>query len=364
MKDLNSREEIERLGWDHVPEVLCDGVTSWKEAVARGVEAGLQPAEGRGDWFCSPVAIKNSNLFKIKNIKFLEALQAMTESRVKEFFRTFKARNTSRMIREMNPPSAIPESKAWNMTMDDVVEYVLPENFTRGHSSAILSLGPWFTEGHVEEGGDDSIAFAPVGKKIFLIANRLKRSEELFKKSTSAEEFVKMLLAGPPPHWRGQVKFYFSDASSFLVQPSLCCHSVLTVSTGPSFVTGWEACDPSDWRRPRRTLRTYATGMQHSLLYSIQTESSSLTEAADRVEQLEETKAKRKAERQQTNQPKKTAPRRESSEASMQMRALADRGFTDSGPLKKRLLYNKRERKLLNLKNSGDRLKKRKPPEL
>ena len=67
------------------------------------------------------------------------------------------------------------------MTMGDVVEYSITQHFTGGQSSPIFSVGPWFTEGQVEEGGDDSIAYVPVGQKIFLIANRIKHSEELFK---------------------------------------------------------------------------------------------------------------------------------------------------------------------------------------
>ena len=121
------------------------------------------------------------------------------------------------MIRKKQPPSVIFESKAWNMTMDDVVEYALPRNFTRGHSSAILSFGPWFTEGHVEKGCYDSIAFTHVGKKIFPIANWLKRSERS-NTSMSAEEFVEMLLAGSPSHWRGQVKVLFFGSNSFLAR--------------------------------------------------------------------------------------------------------------------------------------------------
>ena len=65
----------------------------------------------------------------------------MTESRVRNILGTSKVRGVSRMIREMQPTSAIPENKAWSMTMDDVMNYVLPGNFTRGHSSAISPLG-------------------------------------------------------------------------------------------------------------------------------------------------------------------------------------------------------------------------------
>ena len=70
MGGLNSREDIERLGWKHVPEIMCDSVTAWEQEVERGVQAYLQPAEGRGDWFRNPVAKKTPTCSKSKTENF------------------------------------------------------------------------------------------------------------------------------------------------------------------------------------------------------------------------------------------------------------------------------------------------------
>ena len=68
----------------------------------------------------------------------------------------------------------------------------------------ICSIGIWFTAGHVETGGDDSITHVPVGKKLMVIAKRGKASRRVESLLTSAKAVVQflskpLLLSGNRP---------------------------------------------------------------------------------------------------------------------------------------------------------------------
>ena len=63
-------------------------------------------------------------------------------------------------------------SKAWSFAVDSLAECVVPNSLCLTKIDGIASFGPWFTAGHIETGGDDSITHVPIGRKFMLIAER------------------------------------------------------------------------------------------------------------------------------------------------------------------------------------------------
>ena len=68
--------------------------------------------------------------------------------------------------------------------------YDQPSHVKNVHSSAVIGIGRWFTDGHIEERGDVSVSVTPLGKKFFMIANRGAASERLFKMTCTLESFL------------------------------------------------------------------------------------------------------------------------------------------------------------------------------
>ena len=63
--------------------------------------------------------------------------------------------------------------------------------------------------------------------------------------------------------------YYIPNKSHFLCQPALCAHSVLTFTTDPSLVLGWEAINISDISRAQETLSNYGNGLQNNAFKSL-----------------------------------------------------------------------------------------------
>ena len=83
-----------------------------------------------------------------------------------------------------------------------------------------------------------SVSVTPLGKKFFMIANRGAASERLLKMTCTLESFLLWVIGGPKLEFEKNVFFHITEPSDMIVQPSLCAHSVLTISTGPFLVSG------------------------------------------------------------------------------------------------------------------------------
>ena len=55
-------------------------------------------------------------------------------------------------------------SDAWSFNADGSCRYSFPNTLGLTKIHGFCSSGKWFTAGHVETGGDDSITLVPVGK--------------------------------------------------------------------------------------------------------------------------------------------------------------------------------------------------------
>ena len=99
-----------------------------------------------------------------------------------------------------------------------------------------------------------------------MIAKRGAASSRLFAMTFTIESFVSWVLKGPKLHCEKNVFYHITDVSDMIIQPSLCAHSVLTISTGSFLVSGWEANDVTDRHLKSQLVTKYCPGICNEVL--------------------------------------------------------------------------------------------------
>ena len=146
--------------------------------------------------------------------------------------------------------------------------FSIPESLTFTNFDALFQFNPYYTDGHVETGGQDSISYTLVGEKLFLICNRGKQSVLLERQLRSVKNFIQLVKHGSGKY-EHSMYYYIPNKSHFLCQPALCAHSVLTFTTGPSLVLGWEANNIKDISRAPETLSNYGNGFENNVFKNL-----------------------------------------------------------------------------------------------
>ena len=157
-------------------------------------------------------------------------------------------------------------SSGCTFSIGGVIDFSLPAGLLLTKTDGMVQEGEWFTQPHIEIGGDDSISKVPFGDKLFVLCERAAASANFDRLITTPQDFIRFLLKGPQNTTdKNTVRFYFPKSSSFLCQPALCCHAVLTRS-GRSFVCGWEATILDDRSRCSDVLRFYCYGSRRDFI--------------------------------------------------------------------------------------------------
>ena len=132
------------------------------------------------------------------------------------------------------------QSSAWSLSIDGLVDCKIPSGLQLTKLDAIASFCLWYTGGHVETGGDDSITHVPVGKKLMIIAERGYHSRLLEKLLQSTKALINFLVKGPSTNAvQNKVRYYVT--TPLMIQPGLCAHTMITLSEGPALTAGFEA---------------------------------------------------------------------------------------------------------------------------
>ena len=137
--------------------------------------------------------------------------------------------------------------------------YVLPNNLEFRTVDGILSKNQWFTEGHIELCGDDSISATLFGKN-FVFTKRGRPSKFFIQTIKSGKDLRELFNKGSPSMWEEDWFVSIPQSVSFIIQPALTAHSVLTMSA-PALNAGWEAGDLSDTARFPSVRSTFAFGL-------------------------------------------------------------------------------------------------------
>ena len=123
--------------------------------------------------------------------------------------------------------------------MDHLCAWSLPKCLEFSSVVGIYSFDKWFTEAHIENKGDESIAAMPFGKKLFIYAAGITASRWLLKTVVDIPSFLALASQGRPESWETKLFFGIPKPTSVIAQPSFWAEAVLTVE-GPAFVLVWE----------------------------------------------------------------------------------------------------------------------------
>ena len=162
-----------------------------------------------------------------------------------------------------------------------------------------------------------------------MIAKRGAASSRLFAMTSTIESFVSWVLKGPKLPCEKNIFYHITDVSDMIIQPSLCAHSVLTISTGYFLVSGWEANDVTDRHLKSPLVTKYCPGICNEVL---------------RV-------GLKKSNPQKCSKALATA-KISKTEAIGQLVSMSNRKFSKKSPSKRgRSSVSKKQRKLNNLKD-------------
>ena len=261
-EDILNEEKLIKLGRQAVPAIDGSKCSTW-DIITEMKSCGLGLLFDR-DWAKEPIVIRNQSLFTM-HAGFVENVSSVSTGlrlilNIRKFW---KLRGQDRVYGPISSfdTKFTKNSSAWSFNLDGLVEYKMPNALTLTKLDGIFSFGPWFTAGHIETGGDDSITSAPVGKKLMLIAKRGRASRRLESLFTSWTAIADCLTKSPSKLMKNNVKFFITYPDALMIQPALCAHTVVTMRNGPALVVGFEGRDESDLKRRKQVLNYYPTGL-------------------------------------------------------------------------------------------------------
>ena len=155
------------LGWRSVRKLDRSSLNSWHAVAEKMVEEGMINFIRNG-WPTIPIIIENQQLFKMKS-GFVYKVKACIDA--SQLLRRIESHRVFTKI-SSGDLEFTSQSSVWSFSIDGLVDYEIPSGLHLTKLDAIASFGLWYTGGHVETGGDDSITHVPVGKKLMIIAER------------------------------------------------------------------------------------------------------------------------------------------------------------------------------------------------
>ena len=188
LENLYDEQNLIKLACDAVPSFDGKNCESWAD-LAQKIKSSCGSAEVNFDWPTEPIVIKDQQLIHVnESFRRNFAAAATSASNLLTCIRTKKLKMKSRVYQEIKSDVLFAKSsRAWSLDLGSLVDYQLPSCVVLNKLDAIASFGPWFTSGHIETGGDDSITHGPVGNKNMLIATRGCASRRLESLITSVK---------------------------------------------------------------------------------------------------------------------------------------------------------------------------------
>ena len=268
---------LQSIGWKPVPIIDVQGASNWSDVMTEFNEQGVNKLINNG-WMKLPVAITNHELFKIDTCFLNDVENISNANQFREIVDNYYTLPStvinncreSRIYQTHSCPDFDLNEHSFSVSfsMLNLCTFSIPESLTFTNFDALFQFNPYYTDGHVETGGKDSISYTPVGEKLFIISNHGKESVLLERQLRSVKNFIQFVKSGPDTY-KHSMYYYIPNKSHFLCQPALCAHAVLTFTTGPSLVLGWEANTVNDTSRAQETLSNYGNGLQNNAFKSL-----------------------------------------------------------------------------------------------
>ena len=228
------------------------------------------------DWVVKPIALSNHQLFNFDS-NFVNILREIDnevdfKAELDNYFqvksKVIPRGRESRIYEKLYSSNDEVNKYSWcySLSVEGLVKFSVPQTFKQTKIDGIVQFNSWLTDGHIETGGDDSISVTLMGEKLYFICTPGTHSINFEKFIRNVDDFMSFIEAGPDNSLvKSNVNFYIPEPNILLCQPSLASHAVLTSTIGISFVWGWEACNLNDTKRIDRTLRSYASGIEHGV---------------------------------------------------------------------------------------------------
>ena len=214
---------LKSIGWKPVPIINFQGASNWADVMAEFNNQGFIYIINNS-WMKVPVAITNHNLFEIDN-SFLDDDENISNSNqfreIVDNYYTLPSTVTnncreSRIYQTHScPDSDLNEfSFSASFSLLNLCTFSIPESLTFTNFDAFFRFNPYYTDGHVDTGGKDSISYTPVGEKLF-ICNRGKQSVLLERQLRSVKNFIQFVKNGPGKY-KHSMYYYIPNKSHFL----------------------------------------------------------------------------------------------------------------------------------------------------
>ena len=320
-------------GWQKLDVIDGKGIKFWKQlADCLKRDGNGSIVTESGDWFTVAFEVENQELYKIDGGFVSDLKKAITTEDIQRIWSaTGNGKDKGADVCEItHQEETFKASSAWNFSVNHFTDFVVPSSLQLSLVAGMFGTSAWFTEGHIETCGDDSVAAILFGQKAFLYANGRAVSRWMRRRLKTCKDFIDVVDAGPPRNWSRNLFFCLPKPTSLLIQPSLSAHSVLTLK-GPSFVTGWEAGCEKDLNRlaivgsqfapgigieEQRIIRTLPAETQRSVMPNVPGDSGDLLrrELESGSIALKSSKMGRKPKRQRNLPTSKAAQERKQQE--------------------------------------------------
>ena len=94
----------------------------------------------------------------------------------------------------------------------------MPNEFRLSVVAGLYGTNRWFTEGHIEVCGDDSVCLTFMGQKFFIYAAGVKESKHLIATTKTVESFMDLAHSGPPSGWEGKFSVCIPEQNSLIAK--------------------------------------------------------------------------------------------------------------------------------------------------
>ena len=157
VKRSSEPAEWEKLGWLPVPTLDGKTLNTW-ETFEEKHFGGRRSFMGLND---SPYRVVNQEL--VTATKFIECMRKKSLSTLLTWIK--KQEKIIPTGRLECSDAVFKTSCGWAMDVSKFTEMERPSYLDLKEQNAIITWGGWFTEGHIELAGDESVAHVPIGKK-------------------------------------------------------------------------------------------------------------------------------------------------------------------------------------------------------
>ena len=261
--DFEKIDTWKEYGWIETAKVDGSGVRQWNHLCDVLKQQGKTDfVKTWEDWPNNVIEVENQELFHIQQ-QFVRKLKSC--ERTEEIVKIWGVKGNGCEVEGsveslLHADSRFQDKKALNFPIDHLSQFTLPNVLQCSAVAGIFGRQKWFTEGHIEVCGDDSVSLTVCGRKVFVYAAGFESSRYLVQSMKTVDNFMDLAYSGPPDIWRERMSMCIPKSTSLRVQPSLFAHSVLT-TRGPSLVVGWEAGNPLDLGRLARVSSAFGKGM-------------------------------------------------------------------------------------------------------